>query len=93
MLAVLPSRVAVLRGIAHITVRGQQNQHAARPHQATGDTYYIRVETIEKIDAVSTADVRAMGARLAGQAGTALAVYGPVETAPSLASLRERLAA
>jgi len=50
-------------------------------------------ETVERIEAVSTADVRAMAARMAGQAGSALALYGPVERAPGLDALRARLAA
>ena len=50
-------------------------------------------EAIEKIDAVTTSDVRAYAARMAGGTGTALALYGPAEAAPTLAALRERLAA
>jgi predicted Zn-dependent peptidase len=50
-------------------------------------------EAIEKIDAVTTADVRSFAADMAGKAGTALALYGPAEQAPSLDALRDRLAA
>ena len=50
-------------------------------------------EAIEKIDGVSVADVRAFGARMAGGTGLALTVYGPEGAAPTLDSLRERLAA
>jgi predicted Zn-dependent peptidase len=50
-------------------------------------------ETIERIDAVTTADVRAFAGQMAGGAGTALALYGPAEHAPTLGALRERLAA
>ena len=50
-------------------------------------------EAIEKIDAVTTSDVRAYAARMAGGTGTAMALYGPAEAAPTLANLRERLAA
>ena len=50
-------------------------------------------EAIEKIDAVTMRDVRAYAARMAGGTGTALALYGPAESAPTLATLRERLAA
>ncbi len=49
-------------------------------------------ETVEKIDAVSTADVRAYGAGLVG-AKSALALYGPVTEAPDLEAIRARLAA
>lgn len=50
-------------------------------------------EAIAKIDAVSTQDVRGFAARMAGQAGTALALYGPAEAAPTLDALKDRLAA
>jgi len=50
-------------------------------------------ESIARIDAVTTADVRAFGERMAGQTGTALAVYGPAEAAPTLEALQGRLVA
>ena len=50
-------------------------------------------DTIARIDAVTTADVRDMAARIALSAPAALALYGPVGDAPSLAALRERHAA
>ncbi len=50
-------------------------------------------EVIQNIDAVTTGDVRDFAARMAGQAGTALALYGPAKAAPSLEKLRARLAA
>jgi predicted Zn-dependent peptidase len=49
-------------------------------------------ETVERIDAVSVADVRACGERLA-TGGAALAIYGPVRKAPGLEAIRKRLAA
>ncbi|PWJ22301.1 M16 family metallopeptidase [Jannaschia seohaensis] len=49
-------------------------------------------EVVEKIDAVDAAAVRAHAARLAG-AAPALALYGPVQGAPDVDSLRARLAA
>lgn len=49
-------------------------------------------EVVAKIDAVTTADVRRFGEGLL-QAGTALALYGPVEAAPGLEALQERLRA
>jgi predicted Zn-dependent peptidase len=56
-----------------------------------------RVPTVDeataRIDAVTTADVRAFGARMAGRTGMALTVYGPASAAPGLDALRERLAA
>jgi predicted Zn-dependent peptidase len=50
-------------------------------------------ETIEKIDAVTTGDVRDLAQRMAETAPAALALYGPVESAPGLAQLQERRAA
>ncbi len=50
-------------------------------------------ETIEKIDAVTTGDVRDMAAHMATQAPAALALYGPVDTAPTLDALQARRAA
>lgn len=49
-------------------------------------------ETVERIDAVNAADVRAFAARMAA-AGAAMAVYGPAQGTPALADLRGRLAA
>jgi predicted Zn-dependent peptidase len=49
-------------------------------------------EAIEKIDAVDAASVRAHAARLIDQ-GPALALYGPVASAPDAGTLRARLAA
>ena len=50
-------------------------------------------ETVAHIDAVTTGDVTAFAAQMAGQAGTALALYGPADAAPSLEALKARLAA
>ena len=50
-------------------------------------------ETIEKIDAVTTGDVRDLAQRMAEAAPAALALYGPVEDAPGLVNLQERRAA
>jgi predicted Zn-dependent peptidase len=49
-------------------------------------------ETIEKIDDVTPEKVRALAGALT-QGAPALALYGPVERAPALAALRDRLAA
>ena len=49
-------------------------------------------EAVEKIDAVDVAATRAFGKSLAG-GEAALALYGPVEGAPGLEAIRERLAA
>ena len=48
-------------------------------------------EVVAKIDAVGVAEVRAFAERMT-TAGAALALYGPVEAAPGLEAIRERLA-
>ena len=50
-------------------------------------------ETVARIDDVTTGDVKDFAGQMAGQAGTALALYGPAEAAPSLNDLKARLAA
>ncbi len=50
-------------------------------------------EVVERIEAVTTADVAAFAAQVAGESKAALTMYGPVEHAPRMAALRERLAA
>lgn len=50
-------------------------------------------ETIDRIEAVTTADVRALGQQIASSSAQAMALYGPVSTAPTLESLRQRLVA
>ena len=50
-------------------------------------------EVVERIDAVSLGDVRNLATQIATKAPAAMALYGPVETAPSLDSLQERRAA
>lgn len=49
-------------------------------------------ETVERIDAVTLEDVRDFGINLSMNAPSAMALYGPVEKAPLLAALKERLA-
>ncbi|UWR40599.1 insulinase family protein [Phaeobacter inhibens] len=50
-------------------------------------------DTVARIDAVTTADVRAMAEDMAHRASMALALYGPVGDAAPLAALQERRAA
>ena len=50
-------------------------------------------DTIQRIDSVTTGDVRAFAEMIAGRAPAALALYGPIADAPSLAQLQERRAA
>ena len=50
-------------------------------------------ETVSLIDSVTTGDVRAFAQDMAEAAPAALALYGPIEKAPSLATLQERRAA
>ena len=50
-------------------------------------------ETIERIDDVDTAKVKAFAEKTTTQSGTAMALYGPADSAPNLEELRARLAA
>ncbi|WP_050929869.1 M16 family metallopeptidase [Aestuariivita boseongensis] len=50
-------------------------------------------DTIARIDAVTTGDVREFAERMAAEAPAALALYGPVGKAPGLDALTERRAA
>ncbi|WP_111733411.1 M16 family metallopeptidase [Roseovarius amoyensis] len=50
-------------------------------------------EVVEKIDAVTLADLHDIAERTIATAPAAMALYGPVESAPTLAALQERRAA
>ncbi len=50
-------------------------------------------DTVARIDAVSTGDVREFAETVAARAGLALALYGPIDAAPTLAELQGRRAA
>lgn len=50
-------------------------------------------ETVAMIDAVTTGDVREFAEQMASASAAALALYGPVEAAPTLAQLQARRAA
>ena len=50
-------------------------------------------EVVEKIDAVTLSDVRILAERIAVEAPVAMALYGPVERAPTLEALQTRRAA
>jgi predicted Zn-dependent peptidase len=50
-------------------------------------------EVVERIDAVTLADVRQLAERTAAEAPAALALYGPVKDAPTLEALQTRRAA
>ncbi|RKF16372.1 insulinase family protein [Roseovarius spongiae] len=50
-------------------------------------------EVVDRIDAVTLGDVRGLAERIASRAPAALALYGPVENAPSLEALQKRRAA
>ncbi|MEM9549945.1 MAG: pitrilysin family protein [Pseudomonadota bacterium] len=50
-------------------------------------------ETVARIDAVGTEDVRRFAQSMASSAPAAMALYGPVSAAPTLTDLRERRAA
>ena len=50
-------------------------------------------ETIGHIDDVTTGDVKDFAGKMISGAGSAMALYGPAEAAPTLEALKERLAA
>jgi predicted Zn-dependent peptidase len=50
-------------------------------------------DTIERIDSVTTGDVRDFGKSLVTNASAAMALYGPIEAAPELEALKARLVA
>ncbi|NNF92571.1 MAG: insulinase family protein, partial [Boseongicola sp.] len=50
-------------------------------------------ETVERIDRVTTGDVRDLAGQMAARGAAALALYGPVSGAPGLSDLTGRLAA
>lgn len=57
------------------------------------DTVPSLEDTIARIDAVTLENVRGFAERIAGTAPAALALYGPIESAPTLAQLQDRRAA
>ena len=50
-------------------------------------------ETIARVDAVTTGDVKEFAGQMAGKAGSAMALYGPAELAPTLDELKARMVA
>ncbi len=60
---------------------------------AIWDRVPVLSETVERIDAVTDADVRTFAEHMAVAARPAMALYGPVSQAPELAVLQQRRAA
>ncbi|MDP3860831.1 MAG: pitrilysin family protein [Phaeovulum sp.] len=75
---------------------GLESPSARAERMARNLAVYGRVPGLDeisaRIEAVTTPLVRDYASRLAGSGRSALALYGPVETAPGLAALREALA-
>ena len=82
-------KAGLLMGLESPSARAER---MARMLQIHGHVPTVE-EAAEKIDAVTREDVRRFAGELAGKARAALALYGPVDHAPALAALRERLAA
>lgn len=57
------------------------------------DTVPPLEDTIARIDAVTTGDVREFSEHMAASAPASLALYGPIDAAPTLTQLQERRAA
>ena len=67
-------------------------ERLARVVQIRGKVLSLE-DTVARIDAVSTGDVRAFAESMAVRTPAALALYGPISSAPTLADLQERRAA
>jgi predicted Zn-dependent peptidase len=66
-----------------------RTERLARMIQIWGEVPSLE-DTVSRIDSVTTGDVRAFADHLVTQAPAAMALYGPVGTAPDLASLSQR---
>ncbi|MCE0504413.1 insulinase family protein [Roseivivax sp. GX 12232] len=82
-------KAGLLMGLESASARAERQ---ARMVQIWGHVPEIE-DTIARIDAVSLADVRAHAEEIAARAPAALALYGPVEEAPSLETLNAARAA
>jgi predicted Zn-dependent peptidase len=82
-------KAGLLMGLEGSSSRAER---MARMVQIWGEVPPIE-KTVARIDAVTREDVLAFARDQAATAGAALALYGPVENAPSLAELQERRAA
>ncbi|MBL4806296.1 MAG: insulinase family protein [Rhodobacteraceae bacterium] len=85
------SRVQMKAGL----LMGLESPSARAERMARAMTIWGKVptlsETVEKIDAVNVANVREFGTSLCVSGKQAMALYGPIEVAPTLASLNETL--
>jgi predicted Zn-dependent peptidase len=82
-------KAGLLMGLESPSSRAERN---ARLIQIWGRVPTL-AETVAQIDAVALPDLRRIGAGLVQGRGAALALYGPIEGAPYLGALNERLAA
>ncbi len=82
-------KAGLLMGLESPSARAER---MARMIQIWGHVPAIE-RTVERIEAVTPADVRSFAEDMAGKAAMALAYYGPVADAPGHAALQERRAA
>jgi len=82
-------KAGLLMGLESPSARAERS---ARMIQIWGEVPPIE-RTVAKIDAVTRADVLRFAEAQAGQAAAALALYGPITGAPTLADLQARRAA
>ncbi len=68
---------------------GNRAERLARMVQIWGRVPNLE-ETVARIDAVTTGDVRDFAAQIVQNAPAAMALYGPVESAPTMEALQER---
>jgi predicted Zn-dependent peptidase len=66
-----------------------RTERLARMIQIWGEVPSLE-DTVSRIDSVTTGDVRAFGEQLVRDARVAMALYGPVATAPDLDALLQR---
>ena len=82
-------KAGLLMGLESSSSRAER---MARMVQIWGEVPPIE-ETVEKIDNVTTGDVRDFAEKMAAEAPAALALYGPVGSAPGLGELQAQRAA
>jgi predicted Zn-dependent peptidase len=82
-------KAGLLMGLESPSSRAERNARMV----AIWDRVPAIEETVERIDAVTTGNVREFAGKLATEAPLALALYGPVSKAPEAGALNARLAA
>jgi predicted Zn-dependent peptidase len=82
-------KAGLLMGLESPSARAERNARLV----AIWDRVPPLEETVARIDAVSLEGLRGHAGSLTASGRSAMALYGPVESAPDIARIRERLAA